>query len=495
MEWIFNKETGLKSYWDRKGEEDPTWKSHSSGKKILLFPYSTNKKSGQRAADSRQDLRSFNGCIGECFRITQRKVLPKDFTEAEDYREMLKNRIIANVTNQVSCSELDSFKLKSIVGSLFFEENNLTRFGISAFPYMNWMNTNPGLQDMAAFIFRIFFDEKVEKALQEQHEQAEHIFIKLIRDSLPELEQKQYELPEYFNLAPEVKACFWEDFFFLVKEKNKKRFLQEFDKLLKYYYFYYVSQAAMRLNDFFKPSDLSLYFTLEEETFSDSRKAFHGGWNKLEYKVGNLFSHTICLDMLNHLRIPGLEGPFDYYRLQQAVLQLPQEEEQAIINKILELGQVYRTWGPVPEDRWEGFELYLKKHLIFVDAKDALLRAVLSLWYSIDYQFHNSKGSRLALYNFYADWFRIFCAENFLKRRGRNGYSLNLNHEMLFFLTNLCVGDREKIRLKELWRAFEKRGISFDDASRTAIVRLFEKINLIEKKSDSGDAQYVKCIL
>ncbi|QWQ96652.1 DNA phosphorothioation-dependent restriction protein DptG [Clostridioides difficile] len=35
----------------------------------------------------------------------------------------------------------------------------------------------------------------------------------------------------------------------------------------------------------------------------------------------------------------------------------------------------------------------------------------------------------------------------------------------------------------------------FDRDSQSKVVELFEKLNIIEKKSDSGDAQYVRSIL
>ena len=67
-----------------------------------------------------------------------------------------------------------------------------------------------------------------------------------------------------------------------------------------------------------------------------------------------------------------------------------------------------------------------------------------------------------------------------------------LSQELLLFLTRICIGTEEKIRLKTLWDKFKNRGIVFDETTKLEITKLFEKINLIEKKSDSGDAQYVK---
>ena len=61
-------------------------------------------------------------------------------------------------------------------------------------------------------------------------------------------------------------------------------------------------------------------------------------------------------------------------------------------------------------------------------------------------------------------------------------------------MTALCVKDK-KIRLNQLFEEYEKRGLFFDRYSKEEIIKLLTKLNLIDKKSDSGDAQYVKPIL
>ena len=59
----------------------------------------------------------------------------------------------------------------------------------------------------------------------------------------------------------------------------------------------------------------------------------------------------------------------------------------------------------------------------------------------------------------------------------------------------VIVGDENKILLNNLFVEFENRGLSFDKQSRKEITDFFEHINILEKLSDSGDAQYVKSIL
>ena len=82
----------------------------------------------------------------------------------------------------------------------------------------------------------------------------------------------------------------------------------------------------------------------------------------------------------------------------------------------------------------------------------------------------------------------------FLKRRGSYGYVLNVNRDMLLMITALCVKDK-KIKLNQLFKEYEKRGMFFDIYSKEEIIDFLTKLNLIDKKSDSGDAQYVKPVL
>ena len=62
-------------------------------------------------------------------------------------------------------------------------------------------------------------------------------------------------------------------------------------------------------------------------------------------------------------------------------------------------------------------------------------------------------------------------------------------------MTNICINNKGKLKLNTLFEEFELRGLFFDRDSKTKIIQLYEKLNLLEKKSDSGDAQYVKSVL
>ena len=62
-------------------------------------------------------------------------------------------------------------------------------------------------------------------------------------------------------------------------------------------------------------------------------------------------------------------------------------------------------------------------------------------------------------------------------------------------MTKIFINNNERLKLSSLFYEFKRRGIAFDKDSQNRIVQLYEKLNLLEKKSDSGDAQYVRSIL
>ena len=95
----------------------------------------------------------------------------------------------------------------------------------------------------------------------------------------------------------------------------------------------------------------------------------------------------------------------------------------------------------------------------------------------------------------YSEKFSGFCKERWVKNRKKSGLVLNLTERDIIFLTKICLRNEEKIRLNKLFKEYELRGICLDNTSREYLQEFFTKLNLIDRKSDSGDAQYVKRIL
>lgn len=455
---------------------------HIHSTKIKLLPYSTTWK-----RDVYNDFVYFNGIIGECFRLASNKKLTKSLAKEKDYNSKLKETIIKNALERIDGD--NERKVKEIIEELIFQEDNLYCFSRETLPYLSFIKDDNGLREIANFIHSIFFTGSIRKAATETKAAKGNILYKLIKNSLPKLQESSSKKKDFFIFNSEIISRFEQDFNLL--NKNEESFLKDIEKLIKYYYFYYVSQLGAQLNNFCSEKKFKTYFTLESEIISKSRSAYQRGWESLEGKLSNLFSHVNTLEFLNHIKI-GTHSPLSYSQFKNEYVKLEESNKKEVVKHIHDIISFYKDNPSVnPQYGWEECERQLKPKLEKYDCH--FEKAIYELWFTVDHQFQNS--GRKKYYENYVMWFTQFCKANFLKRRGRLGYTLRLSQDMLLFLTRICIGAEPKIRLKKLWTELELRGVYFDEPTKVEVVRLFEKINLIEKKSDSGDAQYIRAIL
>ena len=81
-----------------------------------------------------------------------------------------------------------------------------------------------------------------------------------------------------------------------------------------------------------------------------------------------------------------------------------------------------------------------------------------------------------------------------LYEKRREHSVLTLDEDMLLFLIAMMAKD-ERIRMEELFKRFHDYGIDFSFQTKNAISDYLMKLNLLERKSDSGEAQYVRIVL
>lgn len=494
MSRIFDVEAVIKPYLGVvKGQKQVF---HQDGRMIRLLPFVT-KYDDNIERYIKEDLKSFDGCIGYCYRDIMNKALPKELYGSKNevhFKKRLKDAILANALSITNSIDGHEDKLRSIIESVFFREDNLVKYGNSAQLYLFWNYEQSGLKNMAEFIRLLFFDAELDQLVRNSNDQKKNVFHELIDRSLPKLDDissgSSNSSKPYHILDADVVRKFKEDFIFLNADKGS--FLTESEKLLKFYYFVYVSRAAFLFDDFFSVKQHQQYFTLESESVSESRRTNESGWKMLEGKVSKLFSHTVTLDLANQIPAIAETGTMDYIRLSRFFNEAEISQQEELIDHARQLCELYLKYAPQDVD-WSVFEEHYTNKSKFVDLRNEFEEQIYKLFCQIDFQFERS--SRKSKRNSYGRWFISFAKEYILKNRGRNGYSLNLTNETLLFITKLCVGKQEKMRLKDLWTQFKDRGLNFDDSTRQAILEIYDKINLIEKKSDSGDAQYIRPIL
>lgn len=287
---------------------------------------------------------------------------------------------------------------------------------------------------------------------------------------------------EYQRITIALQKKYESDFEYILGARNRTR--DYLIPLLEFYYFTYTAQAALQLNRFLEGNRtqcIPLYFCLEWEKTSQNRRCFNEGWNLLQDAIKRIFAHAIVLEILN--QTAEETPPVDYIMLGELINSAPGEDHR-IAEEIKVLTDRYRK---AISDCPEMAELKRSN----APGRETAAE-VKYLFDSVRTQFENTVRNRP--YSSYAAKFEEY-SRKYLKRRGRSGMMLNLTEETLIFLTKICIKDQEKMRLNEVFSEFEARGVFLDNHSKSEVMRYYEKLNLIEKKSDSGDAQYVKRIL
>lgn len=284
----------------------------------------------------------------------------------------------------------------------------------------------------------------------------------------------------YFRITNSLKESFEEDFKYVLE--NSKRY-RDLVSLLELYFFTYTAQTSLQLKRFLagkRDENIPLYFCLEWEKTSQSRSCFTEGWQKLQAAIEEIFVHAIVLEILNQTEKDC--ELVDYIRIAEMIQN--DADDSKIASQIDEITDCYRK---AISDCPTMNELQRK-----VTSEGITADAIHYLFESVKTQFEETTRDRAN--KSYVSKFERYC-HKFLKNRGRSGLMLNLTEETLIFITKLCIKNQKQMRLKDVFNAFEKRGIFLDSFSKEQVASYYEKLNLIEKKSDSGDAKYVKRIL
>lgn len=463
---------------------------HPTGNTIKLFPFRT--KGAEKCVN---EFRLFNGIVGECFRIARgEKFDPKFKTEkSATFNTKLKEYIIEQAKSKVSTDYTNKFE--EILQSLFFEDKNrLIKFNGQVLPYMNFTDDHPALKDISRFFLDVLVDKKTLQEISDSSSSADNLFYQLLVECLPEHKDQDYgasSIP-FTNEINDIQILFRSDFETL--SSDKEGLLNNIENLFKLYYFFYMIQLTKRLNHFGQLKEMSpVYFTLDWEAISASRIGYEFGWKSIEPDVWKLFTHANTVELLNYISINGKQLG-SYEEIFAIHEKLDDQSGKQLIKSVTELRKYYVNICPVDLNEEEALH-DVKSALDKIVRQDDcdLLQEIKHLYVTVDFVLE--KTGRKAAGNRYADWIYRFIKINYTKTRGNLGLTTNLTQEVLLFLVKLCVGKENKIRLNQLWKEMERRGIIFDEGSKTEIIKLFERINLLEKKSDSGDAQYVKSII
>ncbi|GAA4493834.1 DNA phosphorothioation-dependent restriction protein DptG [Pseudaeromonas paramecii] len=270
---------------------------------------------------------------------------------------------------------------------------------------------------------------------------------------------------------PYLAAHFQDDITFLAC--HPQYMLQELTNMLQLYAFSYCAQLALHVTDWKAgiPASKPLYFILDNEKASKERVA-------VQYYGHKLFSESSkrLFPMLSALEVLQIQSPkrplWQVYR--DALAYHDQPRLLAELNRYLHDFAESRTLQPYwceAQNTEQAFDLL----------RELAIR-----------QFESEKDTRSEINNKYVKELEKQVGANFIQSRGRAGRVLVLNQDQLLLLTNLAIGQRDKLRLHELIKGFEQRGFYLDSQSQQVLVSFYERMGNVERMSDSGDAVYVR---
>ena len=434
---------------------------HKIGVKSKFFPFTTN----ERYVINQKET---SGTVAELVRLINGKQL--DATEI-NIDEIIK-KIMSLV--QIEYANDEGYLYEIIKEQIMNEDGSRNIFHYKLY---NYINSNKKEQKIAKFLYDIVFKNMDYFNEIYNEVQDEDVITKLILEGM---DQADYLIDKRLNKNEDVyenKLTFitklaYEDFKFL--STNKEFFLEYFERLVYFYYFYYLIQLCIKINkrfnvDYNKVEET--YYLLDWEKAGKNRKSTLKGYKDIRSRGEDLWVNLNVIEHSNFLM--GTEN-YNLVEIEEYFKSLEEDKKKEYLETLKEWIKEYKI---CTQQEYNDIELDF----------NILMNEIIK---SVSVKL-SEPGRGRRLFNNVEEIGKLY----FLKSRGGSyGYMFNLTQETVLMLTAICVKE-EKITLKALFEEYNKRGVFLDKESKELVVKFLEKLNLIDKKSDSGDAQYVKSIL
>jgi DNA phosphorothioation-dependent restriction protein DptG len=448
-------------------------KRHNTGKAANVLPFVTTK--GKSLNDD------FNDLLGEFVR----DICGFKFTETKKNKDVItfpEDPLISEVIKQINFQEETRVDLERFLKQHLYKQDDKMKI---FHPYMyNYLRVPDKdlYKKYATFISDILVQDNDEIRSIFVNKNSDDILTELILKNLDLSKNDIEHSVRYQHLLPFLSKSYKEDLLYISNFKDY--FLANFSLLTQFYSFMYVCQISLQFERFDKGiynTASPLYFALEWESISNRRKASEEGFRSIKEKSSRLFVHIHTMSQLSHHKLVDdneslSKLPFCTYK---DLVDLYNSKDHDVQIRFL---QDITHWI------LEYSKLYLPHQEAVINEPVDISSAFLTLFKCLE------KGMNKEACENYGKKIENLGGKTLLKNRGSSGLVLNMKQEMLLLLTAVCVKN-ERMPLNKLFDEFTKRGVSFDRISRKVIVELFDSLNILDKKSDSGDAQYVKPIL
>lgn len=323
-------------------------------------------------------------------------------------------------------------------------------------------------QRMGDLFAGLLADFKFQENPKESLHFIEQVMLDVLNAQLRPVNKKDRikELP----YLPFLAEAFHDDIRFLAT--HPKYLMAELANTLKLYAFGYCSQLALSINDWRGglPKPKELYFILDMEKASTERAKMRDRG----YKLFSTASQRLFPILSAREAIQPEEAHQPLWKIYADAKEYPNQQElvanlNTYVSKFAESRQL-----PSPSEAGTLEEAF--KNLIDLAVA----------------QFEQGKSERYGVNQRYVRELEHKICADFIQFRGRAGNVFVLNQDQLLLLTNLAIGQSERLIFFELLREYERRGFFFDNQSQQVLIEFFERMGNVDRMSDSGEAVYVR---
>lgn len=310
-----------------------------------------------------------------------------------------------------------------------------------------------------------------------------NIFTKVLKEALGSVNTgfgKGVKASEVYYTLPYVKKSFNEDLKWLMSLESSV-IIRHIHLFLHFYICYELLQSIPKLTYKNRNTEKTepFYFILQSEKASASHDGVRNWKEKMpKGLLDKVFGHSQALDILNS--VLGRSVGF-YKEIMDSLIQTPFEENRDACETLLNIYQKEKrnvfSNRSSESASIEEIDTSVSSYEDFVEKLERLCVGLQSPSYI-------SRMRKKII-----DVLSI----RFLQLR-RGNYVLVLDNEMLLFLIAM-ITKSERVKVEDMYKKFNEYGIIFNLGTKNAIESYLLKLNLLDRKSDSGEAQYVKVVL
>lgn len=338
---------------------------------------------------------------------------------------------------------------------------------------------NDGQRKLGNYLYSMLSDDLQNSG----HNAIPNLFSRILQEALSPLcgTSEDGKTRDYVVL-PYIKKSFEDDLRWMLSQEEavKVKYLHLF---LHFYACYAVMQAIVMINS--KKRDKALgpvpfYYILNSEKASVNHDAVVRGWSYQipKYSLDKLYGKSQALDILNSV-LGGNVG--FYYDVMEKLTETEFNDNKELCNELL---RKYQDEKHEVFSRRTSEDGSIEKTEIDVHSYEEFISTLEFLCIGLQSPSYISRMRKKVI---------DLMSVRFLQSR-RGNFVLVLDNEMLTFLVALFTKSK-KTKLEDMYKLFNSYGIHFNRGSRIAIEEYLLKLNLLDRKSDSGEAQYVTVVL